>query len=78
MGGSLLAVLTGVTVVVVGAGALWLIRSLTDEDKREGLAERTKQRVCRHEWEKIPTDLGPNVIFVTADAEWCRKCGARR
>lgn len=72
----------GIVITVVGglilAGIILLIRSLADEQQREDLTERVKQATCRHQWEQISNDLGPNIVFVTADKERCRKCGARR
>ena len=72
----------GIVITVIGglilAGALLLIRSLANEQKREDLIGGVKKATCRHDWETIPTDLGSGLVLVTADKERCRKCGTRR
>lgn len=71
----------GIAITVIGglipAGALLLIRSLVNEQKREDLIQGVRRATCRHGWKSIPTDLGSGLVLVTADKEQCRKCGAR-
>ncbi len=36
-----------------------------------------REELCKHEWEPI-NPPGETLPLITADNEWCIKCGARR
>jgi hypothetical protein len=71
------AILVAVIAALIGAGILAGLRWLAQRDNREKITEPVRQRLCDHQWEPInrPGDVA---VLITADDEWCTKCGARR
>lgn len=62
---------------LVAAGLIATGAWLRKDPNRERLAERARQATCRHQWEQINTP-GDSVVLITADEEWCTRCGKRR
>jgi hypothetical protein len=62
---------------LVAAGLIAVGARLRKRPNRERLAERARQVTCRHQWEPINTP-GDSVVLVSADEDWCTRCGKRR
>jgi hypothetical protein len=69
------AIFIGVAVVVVSTLIIGGFKLLWT--RREATRQTIRERTCRHEWEPI-NKPGESVVLITADDEWCVKCGARR
>ena len=66
------AVAIGVASIVIGALIVAAGRWLMQRESRQTVKRIAKQMLCRHDWERIPTDV------ITDDSDWCKKCDARR